>query len=131
VLINGVRYKLWTPSDEEKEFHPIIKEHSKEIFGEDSVYFDLKYKLKSKSNIAAIPDAYVINLSKPYEWYIIENELASHDVYDHIVPQVSKFFDNMEELETQRAIRDALDNEINQDKILKVKFYPTTDNCRY
>jgi predicted transport protein len=122
----GLYYKLWTPRDEEKEFHPIIKEHSKEIFGEDSVYFDLKHKLTSKSNIAAIPDAYVVNLSKPYEWCIIENELAPHDVYDHIVPQVSKFFDNIEELETQKAIVDALDNEINQNEILKERIQEKT-----
>jgi len=36
-LIDGVKYKLWAPKDEEKEFHPMIKEHSKEIFGQDSV----------------------------------------------------------------------------------------------
>jgi hypothetical protein len=119
LIIDGVKYILLTPKDEEKEFHPMVKEHSKEIFGEDSIYFDLKYKLRSKSGIAAIPDAYVINLSKPSEWYIIENELASHEVYDHIVPQVSKFVDSIEELETQKSIVDALDNEINQNKVLK------------
>jgi len=119
LVIDGVKYNLWIPKDEEKEFHPMVREHSKEIFGEDSIYFDLKYKLRSKSGIAAIPDAYVINLSKPSEWYIIENELASHEVYDHIVPQVSKFVDSIEELETQKSIVDALDNEINQNKVLK------------
>jgi len=119
LIIDGVKYKLWTPKDEEKEFHPMIKEHSREIFGQNSIYFDIKHKLRSKSGIAAIPDAYVINLSKPSEWYIIENELASHEVYDHIVPQVSKFVDSIEELETQKSIVDALDNEINQNKVLK------------
>jgi len=88
LVIDGVKYKLWTPKDEEKEFHPMIKEHSKEIFGEDSLYFDVKHKLKSKSGIGSIPDAYVIKLSKPYQWYVVENELASHPVYDHIVRHV-------------------------------------------
>lgn len=62
LLIDGVTYKLWTPKDEEKEFHPMIKEHSKEIFGEKSLYFDVKHVLKSKSGIGSIPDAYVITL---------------------------------------------------------------------
>ncbi len=119
ILADGFRYKVWKPKDEEKEFHPIVKEHAKEIFGESCVYFDLKYKLKSKSGIASIPDAYVINLSRPYEWYIIENELASHEVYDHIVPQVSKFVDSIEESDTQKSIVYALDNETSQNKILK------------
>ena len=35
LLIDGAKYKLWAPQDEEKEFHPTIKEYSKEIFGEE------------------------------------------------------------------------------------------------
>jgi hypothetical protein len=122
---------MWTPKDEEKEFHPMIKEHSREIFGEDSVYFDIKHKLSSKSGIAAIPDAYVITLSKPYEWYIVENELASHPVYSHIVPQISKFVDNIEELETQRDIRSILDKEVNEDVVLKALIEKKTGQDSY
>jgi len=119
LLIDGVKYRLWTPKDEEKEFHPMIKEHSKEIFGEDSVYFDIKHKLTSKSGIAAIPDAYVITLSKPYKWYIVENELSSHPVYSHIVPQVSKFISGIDNPRNQREIRENLYNEIDRDKVLR------------
>jgi hypothetical protein len=105
--------------DEEKEFHPMIKEHSKEIFGEDSFYFDIKHTLRSKSGIGSIPDAYVITLSKPYQWYIVENELASHRVYEHVVPQVSKFISGIDNLSTQREIREVLYEEITQDKVKK------------
>ena len=66
LVIDGVKYKLWTPRDEEKEFHPMIRENSKEIFGENSLYFDVRHKLVSRSGIGSIPDAYVISLSKPY-----------------------------------------------------------------
>jgi len=131
LVIDGIRYRMWTPKDEEKEFHPMIKEHSREIFGEDSVYFDIKHKLSSKSGIAAIPDAYVITLSKPYEWYIVENELASHPVYSHIVPQISKFVDNIEELETQRDIRSILDKEVNEDVVLKALIEKKTGQDSY
>jgi len=119
LVIDGVKYKLWTPRDEEKEFHPMIKEHSKEIFGENSLYFDVRHKLMSRSGIGSIPDAYVISLSKPYQWYIIENELASHRVYEHIVPQISKFVSGIENLRSQREIRDVLYKDIIQDKVLK------------
>ena len=131
LIINGAKYRLWTPKDEEKEFHPMVKEHSKEIFCENSVYFDIKHKLSSKSGIAAIPDAYVITLSKPYEWYIVENELASHPVYSHIVPQISKFVDSIEELETQRDIRDILDKEVNEDVVLKALIEKKTGQDSY
>jgi len=119
LIIDGIKYRLWTPKDEEKEFHPMVRNCSKEVFGENSIYFDIKHKLTSKSGIAAIPDAYVITLSKPYEWYIVENELSAHPVYSHIVPQISKFVDSIEELETQRDVRDILNNEIEQDVVLK------------
>jgi hypothetical protein len=119
LLIDGAKYRLWTPQDEEREFHPMIREHSKLIFGEESIYFDVKQKLTSKSGIASIPDAYVITLSKPYQWYIIENELSTHPIYSHIVPQVSKFVSGIENPSTQREIRDLLFDEIDKDKVLR------------
>jgi len=119
ILIDGVRYHLWTPQNEEKEFHPIIKENHKEIFDQDSVYFDLKPKLSSKAGIAAIPDAYVISLSKPFKWYIVEIELASHPLYEHIVSQLTKFFNGIKNPQSRNEIRDALYSEIRSDKLLR------------
>lgn len=80
LTIDGVRYKLWIPKDEEKEFHPLVRSSYKQIFGENALYFDVTQRLSSKSGLIGIPDAYVIILSKPYSWCIVENELSSHDV---------------------------------------------------
>jgi hypothetical protein len=118
LIIDGVKYKLWTPKDEEKEFHPMIKKYSKEIFGEDSLYFDIKHILKTISGIGTIPDAYVICLSRK-EWYVVENELASHPIYDHIVKQLTKFINGIENQNTKNQIIDMLYDEINNDIILK------------
>jgi len=57
LLVDCVKYKFWTPKNEEQEFHLMIKEHSKKSFGEDSIYFETKHKLTSKSGIVSIPDA--------------------------------------------------------------------------
>lgn len=35
LLIGGTKHKVLTLRDKEKEFHPLIKEYSKEIFGEE------------------------------------------------------------------------------------------------
>ncbi len=121
LIIDVVKYRLWTPKDEENEFHPMIREHSKEIFGEDSIYFDVKHKLISKSGIGSIPDAYVIKLSKPYEWYIIENELATHPIYDHIVKQLTKFMKGLRNPKSRQNILEALDETIRGDKVLKAR----------
>jgi hypothetical protein len=75
LIIDGVKYKPLTPKDEENEFHPMVRNCSKEIFAEDSLYFDVKHVLQTASGIGSIPDAYAINLPKS-ELYVVENELA-------------------------------------------------------
>jgi predicted transport protein len=117
-LVDGARYRLWTPKDEEKEFHPMIKEHYKEIFGDNAIYFDVKHVLRASSGIGSIPDAYVINL-KPPHWYVIENELSTHPIYDHIVNQLTKFINGIENQNTRNQIVDMVYNEINADIVLK------------
>ena len=133
LIIDGIKYRLWTPKDEEKEFHPIIREHSKEIFGDNSLYFDVRHVLKTTSGIGSIPDAYVINLSKPSEWYVVENELASHPVYDHIVKQLTKFINGIANQSARNQIIDMLYDEINKDNVLKAtvqKLINSTDIYR-
>lgn len=69
----------------EKEFEHEIVKNSNAIFGNNSIYFDVK-KLIGLDNILTIPDGYLIDLtfdSNP-KLYIIENELVRHDPYKHI-----------------------------------------------
>ncbi len=119
LIVEGVRYNPWTPKDEEKEFHPLVKAQSKEIFGKDSIYFDVKTTLKSASGIGSIPDAYVVDLAEPYQWYVIENELATHPVYDHIVKQLTKFINGIDNQNSRAQILELLYNEINLDNNLR------------
>ena len=118
LLIDGARYRLWTPKEEEKDFHPMIKEHHKEIFGEDSIYFDIKQVIRASSGIGSIPDAYAIKLNPP-RWYVIENELSSHPIYDHIVNQLTKFINGLENQSARNQIVDSIYAKINQDIVLK------------
>jgi hypothetical protein len=112
LLIDGVKYRLWTPSYEEK-FEQIITERSKDIFGEDSVYFDLKQKLTSQAGIGSIPDGYVIDLTSPPSWYIVEVELSTHPLYEHIVVQLSKFINGLNNYSSRLEIINALHQIIN------------------
>jgi predicted transport protein len=132
-IVDGVKYKPWTPKDEEKDFHPMVRSCFKEIFGEDSLYFDTKRVLKSLSGIGSIPDAYVINLSRA-ELYVVEIELASHPVYDHIVKQLTKFINGIENLDTRNQIIDMLYDEIDSDIVLRAivqKAIGSTDIYRF
>lgn len=45
-MIDGVKYRAWGPSSED-EFEGIVKEHAGDVFSKDSLYFDIKQKIKS------------------------------------------------------------------------------------
>jgi len=111
LLIDGVKYEEWTPTRED-EFEQIVKEHAKDIFGEDSIYFDIKQRIRSKAGIGSIPDGYALTFGDTPCWYIVEVELSSHPLYEHIVPQMTKFSRAVNDLNAQRAIVDAMYSEI-------------------
>lgn len=120
LLIDGVKYEVWAPPSE-APFEQIVKEHALHIFGKQSIYFDVKQKLKTKSGIGSIPDGYVLILSGQPQWYIVEVELSSHPVYEHMVPQLSKFTSGIKNLSSQKEIVDVLHDEIGKDRVLTEK----------
>ena len=86
--------KIYLPYEykTEKEFEAEIVSKSKAIFGDETIYIDVKKKLVN-DNIVTIPDGYLIDCTfeKNARLYIIENELAKHDPYKHIGEQLLKF----------------------------------------
>lgn len=95
-MMNNLIYKgnIYIPYEykSEKEFELEIVANSKAIFGQHSLYIDVKKKLVN-DNIVTIPDGYLIDTSfeKDPHLYIIENELSKHDPYKHIGEQLLKF----------------------------------------
>jgi len=120
LLIDGVKYQEWIPKSEE-EFERIVNEHASEIFSESSIYIDRKQKLTSLSGVGSIPDGYVIVFGDSPEWHIVEVELSSHPLYEHIVSQVSRFISGISNPNIQRGIVNAIDGEINRDDFLKLR----------
>ncbi len=133
LLIDCVRYEERMPATED-EFEQVVKEHAKDIFGEQSIYLDLKHKLRTKSGIGSIPDGYVIVFRDQPHWHIVEVELSSHPLYEHIVPQVSKFIIGIKNPSTQKDIVDALYQEIASDEFLRLhlkKAIGTTETYKF
>ncbi len=67
--------------ESEEELEHVVVEFSDEIFGEKTVYFDVKRRIRSrKGRLGAIPDGYLISLvgSSP-KLFIVENEISEHD----------------------------------------------------
>lgn len=120
LIVDGVKYKPFKFGNEEKEFHPAVRRNSKEIFGKDSLYFDVRHILRTASGIGSIPDAYVISPSKS-KWYVVEIEFSSHPVYDHIVNQLTKFMNGVANQNTRDQIIDMLYEAICENTDMKVE----------
>lgn len=119
-MVDGVRYKLWTPQDEREDFQPIVKLLSKEIFGEDTLYFDVELKLESLGGKSAKPEGFVLDL-KRNNWYVVEVELSKHNPYDHIANQLMRFVNGIDNLKTKNYIVESLYRKIQKDKLLRIK----------
>lgn len=90
LILNDKEY-IYYEYTKEAEFESDVVMNSKRIFGEKSIYFDIKKRIGD--NILSIPDGYLLDFSFINEprLYIIENELAVHDAYRHIGQQILRF----------------------------------------
>jgi hypothetical protein len=116
LIVDGVKYELWVPGGEE-EFEEIIKEHSKEIFGAESLYIDVKKRIKSASGISSIPDGYLVDFSDNSLW-IVEVELSEHS-HKHMIIQLDAFLKGIKNPKTQREIIETLYSVIKGDVLLE------------
>lgn len=120
LLIDGVKYEEWTPPNED-DFERVVKEHTQTIFGQQSIYLDLRQKLRSRSGIGSIPDGYVVYFGDSPNWHIVEVELSSHPLHEHIVSQISKFINGIKNPLALGEILGTIYAEINGDDFLKLK----------
>lgn len=118
LLIDGIKYQEWTPLTED-DLEKMVIEHAKDIFGEESIYFDMKLKLKSVLGANSIPDGFALVLGNSPHWHIIEVELSAHPVHDHVVSQISRFMDGIENPNNKYKIVDAIWNEVNENGLKK------------
>jgi hypothetical protein len=115
LLVDGAKYVLWTPENEEKDFHPIIKEHAKEIFGKNSIYLPIEEFLVSETGRGVMPDGFAIIFSERPEMYVVEVELSSHDIDKHIVEQINRFSRALKNPENRKRLADDLETKIRSD----------------
>ena len=120
VLIDGVRYRLVTP-ESEAWLEKAIQSNCDHIFGPDSFYLDIKKMIRSKAGVASIPDGYVIFFTPKPRWAIVEVELASHPIYDHVVTQLTKFNRGIEDILTRKRLVEVLYEVFNDDEVLRAR----------
>lgn len=118
LLKDGVRYFLHTYNNEH-EFEKMIFDHFKDVFGENTILLPKK-KIQSRSGIKTVPDAFVLSVEEK-KWFIIEVELESHPLYDHIVSQISKFNSAIKNEAQHKKLIKAFYDEITGDPLKNVE----------
>ena len=123
VLLNGRKHTEHAYTHE-ADFEQDIILHRRSLFGPAAVYIDAKKKIASQSLGAAVPDGFLFDLSDPRnrEFYLIEVELAKHDFFKHIFPQITKFFAFFTNPARQKELVEGLFAAINTDTSLKRQF---------
>lgn len=108
----------------EKEFEDEVSALSKDFFGKNTIFINAKKKLESKFLGGAIPDGFFFDFTDPTDaqFYIVEVELAEHSFYNHVFPQVTKFFAFFKNTKLQKSLVDKLFSIINTDDSLRSEF---------
>lgn len=108
----------------EDEFEKDIISNSKMFFGETSILIDAKKKIETKTLGASIPDAFLFDLSdiENPEFYLVEVELSIHSFFDHIFPQITKFFGFFKNTANQTELVEKIFSIINNDAELRKEF---------
>ena len=108
----------------EADFEEEILAARETIFGKDAIYIDAKKKIGTLALGNTIPDGFLFDLSDPdnFEFYIVEVELEKHDFYNHIFPQITKFFAFFKNSKRQKELVEKLFSTINTDASLKRRF---------
>jgi hypothetical protein len=112
LLKDGVEYIEHSYSAE-SELEDIVLEHSEAIFGRETILFR-KQRLRSAGGVGSIPDAFVIDLTER-RWYVIEVELDSHPLFEHIVNQIARFRAGISDSGTLVSLKKAFYEQIKDD----------------
>ena len=100
-----------------------MNEHTSDIFGPSAEYFNIKTKTVSEAGMGSIPDGYLVTFEgSQARWYIVEMELSSHPIHEHVVTQATKFKTAFQKLENRKKLTDILYEEVKTDSIKKERF---------
>lgn len=105
----------------EKELEKIAIQHSKEIFGRNTLYLDIKKRIASLKGISGIPDGFLIDFESD-KFYLIEVELSAHEIVSHISNQLIRFKVAMNNADTRVQLAKGI-----YDKILEEKPYSSKE----
>lgn len=123
IFQNGIKFTEYKYNYEE-DFEKEIISNSKLFFGKNTIYIEAKRKLEAKALGGTIPDGFLFDLSDKDnpDFYLVEVELSTHDFYNHIFPQVTKFFAFFKNSKSQTELVEKIFSIVNTDLSLKKMF---------
>ncbi len=119
LFLNGHQY-FEKPYTNESAFEQTIYKNYRMLFGNNTLYINSKQKIKTSTHKGTIPDGYLFDFEKE-DFYLVEVELAKHDAYDHILPQITKFFNALTE-KSKKELIESIYHIIETDDKLKTEF---------
>jgi predicted transport protein len=92
--------------------------------GKDTIFINAKRKIESKSLGGTIPDGFFFDFSDitDPQFYIVEVEVTKHSFYNHVFPQITKFFAFFKNTKLRKELVDKLYKVIEEDASLKANF---------
>lgn len=112
-VITDTSGKLYEPVgfEREDEFEKCVVSLADRIFGQSTIYVDVKKRMHG-NGIIGIPDGYVVDLADPQtpRLFVVENEIVSHDPFKHIGIQMLRFATSFDDAKT--LVRNFLMEEI-------------------
>lgn len=123
IISNGRRYAQFKYAAE-KDFEEEVVTQSKMLFGKSTIYINAKKKIDSKSLGGTVPDGFFFDFSDSTDpqFYVVEVELCEHSFYNHIFPQITKFFAFFKSSRLRKSLVDKLFSVVEADEILRSEF---------
>jgi hypothetical protein len=120
MLITPSTRFIQAPFDSEEELEQVVKDNYEYIFGPSAIYLP-KGLILTPDGFGTIPDGFAFDLSKK-QWFIVEAELAKHNIWNHIAPQVAKQITAASKPESKRYLVERVVSLFRENQEIKDKF---------
>jgi len=122
LMKDGVRYSPYQYKDE-SELQDLVEINAEGIFGNDAVFFPGRRigVPRGQKGAKGIPDGFVVLLSRK-KWVIVEVELSSHSIHDHVISQVSRFSQAWRDISSRKTLVDSFYDEYKSSHQIMDKF---------
>jgi hypothetical protein len=119
LITKSARY-IQAPFDSEEELEQVVIENYEYIFGPSSIYLP-KGLILTTDGFGTVPDGFAFDLSKK-QWLIVEAELAKHNIWSHIAPQVAKQITAASKPESKRYLVERVVDLVRENQEVREKF---------